>query len=79
VDGTGSGSCTMAGFGISGVETSGSTTRVFGSLLPLAYNSSFLLNLCVMHTKFWSEIPRGRESLEDLDVDVRILLHLILE
>jgi hypothetical protein len=28
VDGAGSGSCPMAGFGISGVETSGSATRV---------------------------------------------------
>jgi hypothetical protein len=28
VDGTGSGSCPMAGFGISGVEPSGSATRV---------------------------------------------------
>jgi hypothetical protein len=28
VDGTGSGSCPMAGFGISGVEPSGSDTRV---------------------------------------------------
>jgi hypothetical protein len=28
VDGTGSGSCQMAGFGISGVEPSGSATRV---------------------------------------------------
>jgi hypothetical protein len=27
VDGTGSGSCPMAGFGISGVEPSGSVTR----------------------------------------------------
>jgi hypothetical protein len=27
MDGTGSGSCPMAGFGISGVEPSGSTTR----------------------------------------------------
>jgi hypothetical protein len=27
VDGTGSGSCPMAGFGISGVEPSGSATR----------------------------------------------------
>jgi hypothetical protein len=27
VDGTGSGSCSMAGFGISGVEPSGSATR----------------------------------------------------
>jgi hypothetical protein len=27
MDGTGSGSCTAAGFGISGVETSGSATR----------------------------------------------------
>jgi hypothetical protein len=28
VDGTGSGSCPVAGFGISGVEPSGSATRV---------------------------------------------------
>jgi hypothetical protein len=28
VDGTGSGSCPVAGFGISGVESSGSATRV---------------------------------------------------
>jgi hypothetical protein len=28
VDGTGSGSCPMVGFGISGVEPSGSATRV---------------------------------------------------
>jgi hypothetical protein len=28
VDGTGSGSCPVAGLGISGVETSGSATRV---------------------------------------------------
>jgi hypothetical protein len=28
VDGTGSGSCPVAGFGISGVELSGSATRV---------------------------------------------------
>ena len=27
MDGTGSGSCTVAGFGISGVEPSGSATR----------------------------------------------------
>jgi hypothetical protein len=27
VDGTGSGSCPVAGFGVSGVETSDSTTR----------------------------------------------------
>jgi hypothetical protein len=29
VDGTGSGSCPVAGFGISGVELSGSATREF--------------------------------------------------
>jgi uncharacterized membrane protein len=28
VDGTGSGSCPMAGFGISGVKTSGGTTKI---------------------------------------------------
>jgi hypothetical protein len=33
VDGTGSGSCPMAGFGISGVETSDSATREFTGLL----------------------------------------------
>ena len=27
MDGTGSGSCAVAGFGVSGVETSGSATR----------------------------------------------------
>jgi hypothetical protein len=31
VDGTGSGSCPMAGFGINGVESSGSSTTVLVS------------------------------------------------
>jgi len=35
VDGTGSGSCAMAGFGISGVEPSGSTNRELFSEMDL--------------------------------------------
>ena len=31
MDGTGSGSCSMSGFGISGVEPSGSSTRGLGN------------------------------------------------
>jgi hypothetical protein len=41
VDGTGSGSCPVVGFGISGVEPSGSVTRVtdlMGILFPLLSN-----------------------------------------
>jgi hypothetical protein len=31
-----------------------------------------------MHTKFWSEKVEGRDHAEDLDVDVKIILELIL-
>jgi hypothetical protein len=34
---------------------------------------------CEMHTKFWSENLAGREHSEDLGVDGRIILELILE
>jgi hypothetical protein len=32
-----------------------------------------------MHTKFWFEILKGRDTLEDLGVDERIILILCLE
>jgi hypothetical protein len=30
-----------------------------------------------MHTKFWSEILKGRDDSEDLDVDGKIILEWI--
>jgi len=41
VDGTGSGSCPVAGFGISGVETSGSATTVLVSIIIINTNMKF--------------------------------------
>jgi hypothetical protein len=32
-----------------------------------------------MHTKFWSEILKGRNHSEDLGADVKIILEWILE
>jgi hypothetical protein len=32
-----------------------------------------------MHTKLWSGIQKGRENLEDLDIDGRIILKWVLE
>jgi hypothetical protein len=44
VDGTGSGSCPVAGFGISGVEPSGCATRVsYQSVHPAAIQMGSLL------------------------------------
>jgi hypothetical protein len=31
-----------------------------------------------MRTEFWSEILKGRDRLEDLEADVRIILEMIL-
>jgi hypothetical protein len=32
-----------------------------------------------MHIKFWADNPKGRDHSEDLAVDERIILELILE
>jgi hypothetical protein len=32
-----------------------------------------------MYTEFWSEIPKGRDHSDDLDLDGRIIVKLFLE
>jgi hypothetical protein len=51
VDGTGSGSCPMAGFGISGVEPSDSATRdlVTMTLSLCSITQAYIFMLCEMY------------------------------